>query len=213
MTVRGYSSIFAAYNEIMRRIAKGSDVDGLVLLHDDVELLAPLSSDVRQLAADPRVGVIGVIGGKGHPGMVWWDGDRRGRVKDNQYGVLDYSRSMADVDTVDGLLMILTPAALKEVSFDVKTYKDSFHGYDSDICAQARAQGLRVVVADIPLMHHNSVTRKYGDLDMLQVSDARFRLKWQTLTQQERLRLRLRIARRLASRRLRLARTGSVRTS
>lgn len=200
--VRGYDSIFVAYNEIMRQARESDGVSGLVLMHDDTELLDALSPEVNALLEDESTGIIGAIGGKAHPRMFWWGGEKYGHVKDNQHGSLHYSEGVAEVDTVDGLILILGRSALAELSFDSATYGRAFHGYDADLCAQARDRGLRVLVADIDMMHHNNVERPLGDVDMLYICDAKYRLKWRRLPLAARMRLRGRILRRQTRRSL-----------
>ena len=97
-------------------------MEALVLLHDDVILhdrnFAPR---VRRVLRDPTVGVIGVVGASGLCNMSFWDGrTTKGRVWDGTR-FLDFGPPRGEVDVVDGLLMVLSPAALDTVRFDETT--------------------------------------------------------------------------------------------
>jgi GT2 family glycosyltransferase len=80
-----------------------------------------------------------------------------------------------DVDAVDGLLLVLSPWAVRNLRFDEDRFT-GFHGYDADICFQARAAGKRVVVDEIAVVHHTK--GGYGDLDAYRRCDQAFRAKW-----------------------------------
>ncbi|MFN8201198.1 MAG: hypothetical protein U0S48_01445, partial [Solirubrobacteraceae bacterium] len=73
------------------------------------------------------------------------------------------------------LLMALSPWAVRNLRFDQGTYS-GFHAYDVDFCFAARAVGRKVVVADLPLMHHTK--GGYGDKAVWDAADAAFRAKW-----------------------------------
>ncbi len=51
--------------------------------------------------------------------------------------------------------MVLSPWAVRELRFDESLGK--LHGYDFDICMQARAAGKKVVTADFRAIHHHSL--------------------------------------------------------
>ena len=70
-------------------------------------------------------------------------------------GDIDFGGHDEDVDAVDGLLLVLSPWAVRNLRFDADRF-DHFHGYDVDFCFQARAAGRRVVVDDIELLHHTN---------------------------------------------------------
>jgi GT2 family glycosyltransferase len=65
-----------------------------------------------------------------------------------------YART-GEVDTVDGLLLVLSPWAVRNLRFDESLGR--FHGYDLDFCLQARAAGRKVVTADLKIVHHHSL--------------------------------------------------------
>jgi methionine biosynthesis protein MetW len=90
-------------------------------------------------------------------------------------GQIDFGGHPDDVDAVDGLLLVLSPWAVRNLRFDADAF-DAFHGYDVDFCFQARAAGRRVVVDDIGVFHHTK--GGYGDEDAFRRADAAFRAKW-----------------------------------
>ena len=51
--------------------------------------------------------------------------------------------------------MVLSPWAVRNLRFDESLGK--LHGYDFDICMQAKAAGKKVVAADFRAIHHHSV--------------------------------------------------------
>ena len=158
---RDNTSIGVAYNEILDAFAPDPDLEALVLLHEDVELRGRgFESRVRHVLGDPTIAVIGAIGGVGVEHPAWWTAPGRcGRVADS-YAVRDFGpegggAGTGEVDAVDGLLLVLSPWAVRHLRFDQVTFP-GFHGYDVDFCFQARAAGQRVVVDRIELFHHNS---------------------------------------------------------
>jgi SAM-dependent methyltransferase len=131
---------------------------------------------------------VGVVGGRGGDGLAWWEAPvKAGRVTETR-GVIDFgTRGVADVDAVDGLLMVLSPWAVRELRFDSDTFT-GFDAYDADYCAQVRAAGRRVVVAELEVAHRHtragtSRADAEGRADAADDSsyaraDALFRAKW-----------------------------------
>lgn len=184
------SSIFEAYNEVLDAVGDRDDLEALVLLHEDTEILDPgFCAKVREVLADDSVGLIGVVGGRGGDGLAWWDAPQKaGRVTETR-GVIDFgTHGVVDVDAVDGLLLVLSPWAVRELRFDTATFT-GFDAYDADICAQVRAAGRRVVVAELEVAHRHtrtgtSRTAEDGGADTTDDSsytraDELFRAKWQ----------------------------------
>jgi Glycosyltransferase like family len=169
------TSIFSAYNEVLDAFSSYDDLEALVLLHEDVEIVdTEFCAKVRRALADPEVAVAGVIGALGVRSLAWWEGDGRGRCLETR-GLVDFGGGNHDVDTVDGLLLVLSPWAVRHLRFDDESFT-GFHGYDADICFQARAAGKRVVVEDIAVVHHTK--GGYGDAAAYAACDAAFRAKW-----------------------------------
>jgi hypothetical protein len=173
------SSIHAAYNSILMEAESLDGIEGLVLLHDDTVIEDPdIEGKLREVFADPAVGIIGVVGGGPHPRMQWWEGERHGYVRDNQQGILDFGGGVHDVHTVDGLFIALSRSALR-LRFDEDRYH-GFHGYDAEICAQARAAGLRVVVAQVDVYHDNKANAWYSDKLSYDINNIEYQLKWKS---------------------------------
>lgn len=172
---RDNDSIFTAYNEILDALAGERDLEALVLLHEDVELRDPdAEAKVRRVLSDPRVGVAGVIGGRQVRSLAWWDGQGVGRCAETR-GIIDFGGRHGDVDCVDGLLLVLSPWAVRYLRFDADTFH-GFHAYDLDICFQARARGRVVRTFDLDVFHHTK--GGYGNSLAYMSADRAFRQKW-----------------------------------
>lgn len=172
---RDADSIFSAYNQVLDAFADKSELEGLVLLHEDVEIRDPaFEAKVREALADETVAVVGVIGARSVTSLAWWEGEGRGRCAETR-GTVDFGAWEDDVDVVDGLLLVLSPWAVRTLRFDEDAFC-GFHGYDADICFQARAAGRRVRVVDVDLFHHTK--GGYGDTVAYQAADATFKAKW-----------------------------------
>lgn len=168
-----FGSIFRAYNLLLLQAASHQDLEALVLLHQDVEIVDPdFCSKVRDALRDPLVGVVGCVGALDARSLAWWEGSVTWASFTHRYyehggGELPafamhpdrfapppYART-GEVDTVDGLLMVLSPWAVRNLRFDESLGR--FHGYDFDFCLQVRAAGRRVVTADLKIVHHHSL--------------------------------------------------------
>ena len=171
-------SICSAYNAILDAVAGEPDIEGLVLLHEDVTIeSAAFIAAIRTELADPDVAVVGAIGALRPASLRWWQGEGRGRVRDST-GLVDFGGGRHDVDVLDGLCLVLSPWAIQHLRFDESAF-DGFHGYDSDICLQARAAGRRVRVTDLPITHHTH--GGYGDAAAYARASAAFAAKWRDL--------------------------------
>jgi 2-polyprenyl-3-methyl-5-hydroxy-6-metoxy-1,4-benzoquinol methylase len=173
-------SIFAAYNEVLDAVRERDDLEALVLLHEDTEVTDPgFPGVIRRHVADEDVAVVGTVGARAISGLSWWEGDCYGRVPETR-GVIDFGGGTHDVETVDGLVMALSPWAVRNLRFDEDAY-DGFDAYDADLCAQARAAGKRVVVAELPVIHrHTRVgsARASSDGGSFERNEKVFREKW-----------------------------------
>jgi hypothetical protein len=168
-------SIFTAYNEVLDALEPRDDLEALVMLHEDTEIVdTALCEKLRRRMAEPDVAVVGAIGARGVTSLAWWEGKGFGRAIETR-GLVDFGGGSHDVDSVDGLLMALSPWAARELRFDEKSFT-GFHGYDADICFQARAAGRRVVVDELALVHHTK--GGYGDVEAFKRCDSAFRAKW-----------------------------------
>jgi SAM-dependent methyltransferase len=173
-------SIFAAYNEVLDAVRDRDDLEALVLLHEDTEVTDPgFPSLVRRHVAQDDVAVVGTIGARGITGLSWWEGDCFGRVLETR-GAIDFGGGTHDVETVDGLVMALSPWAVRNLRFDDAAY-EGFDAYDADLCAQARAAGKRVVATELPVIHrHTRVgsARASSDGGSFERNNRVFKEKW-----------------------------------
>lgn len=167
-------SLAAAYDEALEHFAQVPDLEALVLLHEDTELLdADFGDRVRRtFAAAPDVAVCGVVGARGVTSLAWWEGEVAGRCAEPR-GVVEGRPAPAEVDSLDGLLLVLSPWAVRHLRFGDAP---GFHGYDAEVCFAARAAGRRVVVLDANVFHHTK--GGYGDPDAFARADAAFRARW-----------------------------------
>lgn len=172
---RGNRSIFIAYNEMLERVRRDPEVEALVLLHEDLEIRdVGFEAKIRAALADGLT-VVGTIGGRGPTGIRWYRArEQFGRQPDTA-GDNDYGGGCHDVDIVDGCLMVLSKWAVEHLRFDEERFS-GFHGYDADICMQARARGRRVGVVQIDTFHHTK--GGFGNIAAHQRIDDRFCRKW-----------------------------------
>ena len=170
-------SIHEAYNEALEHFAGYEDLEALVLMHEDCELLDDdFCTRVRTALADPSVAIAGPVGARGVTGLAWWEGEIAGRAAETR-GIVEGDQLDRDVDALDGLLLVLSPWAVRELRCDTETFT-GFHAYDIDLCFQARSAGHRVVTAPLNVFHHTK--GGYGDAAAWQAADAAFRRKWST---------------------------------
>jgi hypothetical protein len=160
VVLREQRSIFTAYNAILEMAMGVPSLDAVLLLHDDAELRQPDLEQVLRdsLAAD--VAVVGVIGSRRPSRLGWTSGSpTAGRVVDfcgpdgSEQLIEGDLGAPAEVDTVDGFFLALSPWVVRTLRFDDRRYR-GFDGYSADLCAQARKHGKRVVVAPIDVVHH-----------------------------------------------------------
>jgi hypothetical protein len=59
------------------------------------------------------------------------------------------------VDTLDGVLLVLSPWSVRSLRFDESL--GQFDGYDLDFCLQVRDAGRKVMTADLRIIHHHSL--------------------------------------------------------
>jgi hypothetical protein len=159
------------YNLILDAAARRDDLEGLVLVHPHAELRDPeLCSKVREVLAEPDVAVAGVVGATDVRSLAWWRGPvRSGSLRHHyhEHGEGEFDgfswtrprRASGEVDAVDGVLMVLSPWAVRNVRFDDSLVHG--YGFDVDYCLQVREAGRKVVVADMPLTVH-------GELDLIE---------------------------------------------
>lgn len=169
-------SIHLAYDEVLEHVAGMEGVEALVLLHEDVELRDPDFCDRvrRRFAASPDCAVLGAVGARGVRSLSWWEWDGRGRAAETR-GVVDFGGEPGPVDVLDGLLLVLSPWAVANLRCVPEEYP-GFHGYDAELCAQARAAGKEVWWDRFDLFHHTK--GGFGDAEAFARADAAWRRRW-----------------------------------
>ena len=167
-----------ALNAALDELVDQPDLEAVVILHEDVELVGlDTAAVVRDAFTGPDVAIAGAIGAQGVPGLAWWAGIPIGatgteHVLDGRIaGVIH----RGPVDAVDGLVLCLSPWAVRMLRFDEALAAD-FHGYDIDLCFQARYHGRRVEV--IPLAVHHRHRPLFTDTERWVRNELRFQHQW-----------------------------------
>jgi hypothetical protein len=175
------------YNLILDAAAEREDLEALVLVHSHTEITDPqFCVKLRAALRDPAVAVVGSAGATGVRGIAWWEGrvvagelqQRYGEFGSGQfpaYAWTDTEAPPAEVEAVDGQLLVLSPWAVRNLRFDESLMLN--HGFDVDFCLQARAAGRRVVVADLRAVYHRSV-ELVNDLDVWIAAHIQVADKW-----------------------------------
>ena len=164
-------TLFRNYNLMLDIAAEHEDLEALVLLHQDAEINdVDFVPKVRHALEDPDVAIVGCAGAVGVRSIAWWEGavtwasfthryeELGGGQVDSYSYVPETTPSFAEtgeVDSIDGFVMVLAPWAVRNLRFDETLGK--LHGYDFDICCQAREAGKRVVTVDAKMIHHHSL--------------------------------------------------------
>jgi hypothetical protein len=161
-------SVARSYNLLLDSVAELPGLEAAVLLHEDAEILdADFGAKLRDAFADPAVAIVGCVGARGAKDIAWWDGAISWNSAPYRYGeagggelVFGGPNAVAaptpgEVDTVYGVLLAFSPWAAQNLRFDESI--GMLHGYDFDLCRQARAQGRKVLAADLRVAHHHSL--------------------------------------------------------
>ncbi len=187
---RDQECIFTAYNSILDEACARDDLEGVILLHQDLTIADDRVLDtLRRAFAEPQVGIVGVVGGVGVHGMGWWFSEERygaygwdwlmdparEEIFDPASFWLSNTARAADVDAVDGMFLALSASAARELRFD-ESLRPGFHGYDTDLCFEARKAGWRVRVEEIDVIHHN--LSDLGDREHFVEAHVAFGAKW-----------------------------------
>src|SRR5215208_2392132 len=165
-------SVFRSYNMLMDEASKLGDLEALVLLHQDAEITDPdFLKKIREAISDPDVAIVGCVGAIGVRNIAWWDGSVTWASFTHRYEELGGGEvpglawtpeetptyaGTGEVETVDGFVLGLTPWAIRELRFD-ESLGQAIHGYDFDLCLQARSKGKKVVTADLKVVHHHDL--------------------------------------------------------
>jgi GT2 family glycosyltransferase len=170
LVFRDAGSIFRAYNLLREQASRLDGLEALILVHQDAELVdTDLCEKVRQAFRDPEVALAGCGGAVGVRSIAWWEGSTTWASYTHRFEEMgggeipglswheqhpEYART-GEVDSLDGVLIAMSPWAVRELRFDESIGR--LHGYDLDICLQARAAGKKVVTIDTRLIHHHSL--------------------------------------------------------
>lgn len=182
-------NIARGYNMVLERAATRDDLEALVLLRAHTRLHDPdLCAKVRAVLADPEVALVGCAGARGTQALAWWEGevrtgDVRVRFEDSGGGeqqAFDWAGARpapAEVEVLDGSLLILSPWAVRNLRFDEHPLLD--HAFAVDFCRQVRAAGRKLWVADLRVVLHRPlglIAEKNGEGWML--AHQRLAEKW-----------------------------------
>jgi Glycosyltransferase like family len=164
-------SLFRNYNLMLDLAREEPDLEALVLVHQDAELVDPdFCAKVREALSDPEVAIVGCVGAVGVRSIAWWEGavtwasftHRYEEIGGGDFTAMTFNSKdrpsftkTGEVDSIDGFVMVLSPWAVGKLRFDESLGR--LHGYDFDICCQARAAGKKVVTTDFRAIHHHSL--------------------------------------------------------
>lgn len=178
LTLSGGDRHQPALNAALDELAVLPDLEGAVILHEDVRLLdLDTTAIVRSALADPDVAVAGPIGTVGVAGLATWEGRAVGSVGSPWVpgGEILGAAATGEVDALDGLTLCLSPWAVRTLRLDADLAAD-FHGYDVDLCFQARHHGRRVEA--IELATHHEHRPLFTDTERWVRNELRFQLRW-----------------------------------
>jgi hypothetical protein len=167
-------------NAMLEELADHEGLEAVVIIHQDIELMdTNVAAILPDCFADGRVAIVGTIGGRGRSGLTWGSFAPRGaRVEvPPANDAEDYGGGFGLVSSVDGVLIALSPWAIRNLRFDLR-FEQWFHGYDMDICLQARAHGKLVAVADLPVRHFQLDPFHDGRGETWIAADIEIRRKW-----------------------------------
>lgn len=181
-------TILRSNNVLLDTAGRLHGLEAMVLVHPHAEITDPaFCAKVRDALSDPDVAVVGAAGARNVSSIAWWEGeivaaDVVHRYSDHGGGKLpafawagEILPPPAEVEAVDGMLMVLSPWAVRNLRFD-EALGLGF-GYDVDYCLQARAAARKVVVADLALTHHRALAL-VEDLDLWVEGHVKMSEKW-----------------------------------
>jgi hypothetical protein len=158
------ASVARSYNLLLDQAMKRDDLEALVIVHQDAELLdGDLCARVRSVLADPDIAIAGPTGATGIHSIAWWDGtvtwnSAAYRQDDPELEVTFGAASAnapSEVDTLYGVMLVFSPWAVRNLRCDESI--GTLHGYDYDLCRQARAAARKVVSAEFRVAHHHEL--------------------------------------------------------
>jgi hypothetical protein len=198
LTFLNASSIYRAYNLFCDQAADIPGLEALALIHQDAEIIdRQFCEKVRAALRDPEVAVVGCGGAVGVRSLAWWEGSitwssythRFDEMGGGEVPALSWSERVppyartGEVDAIDGIVIVMSPWAVRNLRFDESL--GSLHGYDLDICLQARAARKKVVTTDFRVVHHHSLDL-IGDPDGWIAAHVRIAEKWSEVLDRDR---------------------------
>jgi Glycosyltransferase like family len=157
-------SIGRSYNLLLDAAAGLADLEALVLVHPFVEITDErFCATLRAALADPEVAAVGPLGANDVTSIAWWEGSvvsapivhsyhEHGSGQRPAFSWTNPSPAPAEVETLDGLVLALSPWAVQNVRFDESLHLG--YGFDLDYCLQLREAGRKLVAADLRVTRH-----------------------------------------------------------
>jgi hypothetical protein len=163
-------SVAPIYNLLLDEAAMCRDLEFLVLLDEEAQIIdTEFCRKLRVAFSDPDVAIVGCAGAVGVASIAWWEGSsawassvHRSRELDGEEfpglapdgwgsGTPAPDAGPGEVDAVDGVLMALSPWAVRNVRFDESL--GPRYGYDFDYCMQVRTEARKVLTTDLAVAH------------------------------------------------------------
>jgi hypothetical protein len=175
------------YNLILDAAAQREDLEALVLVHPHTEIADErFCAKVRDALADPEVGAVSSAGATRVGSIAWWEGDvvsasvrhvyeEHGGGEVPALSWATRSPAPAEVEALDGQLLVLSPWVVRNVRFDETLLLG--HGFDLDFGLQVRQAARKLMVADLHVAHHRSL-ELIGDLEVWVEAHIRLAEKW-----------------------------------
>jgi hypothetical protein len=160
-------NVCRGYNLLLDVAAEHDDLEALVIVDGRAEIADDgFCAKVREALRDPQVALAGPVGARGVETIAWWQGEVSSAPVLHRYYEFGGGETvgyrwatprapLGDVDALYGFLLVLSPWAVRTLRFD--ELLSTGHGFDVDLCLQARAAGRRVVTADLRAVHHRSL--------------------------------------------------------
>jgi hypothetical protein len=157
-------SICRSYNLLLDAAAELEDLEAFVLVHPFVEITDErFGEKLRAALADPEVGAVGCLGANNVTGIAWWEGDvvsapiihhyhEHGGGERRAFSWTNPRPAPAEVQTLDGLMLALSPWAVQNVRFDESLHLG--YGFDFDYCLQLREASRKLLAADLGVTRH-----------------------------------------------------------
>jgi hypothetical protein len=157
-------SIGRSYNLLLDAAAELGDLEAFVLVHPFVEITDErLGQKLRAALSDPEVAAVGCLGANHVTSIAWWEGEvvsapilhhyhEHGSGQRPAFSWTSPRPAPAEVETLDGLLLALSPWAVRNVRFDESLHLG--YGFDLDYCLQLRAASRKLLAADLRVTRH-----------------------------------------------------------